>query len=75
MWSYHTRRSFRTAVTFLRDALQLPSVQLASGIKSNKATHSYGVVTAGWYDAGSAAADVFSTPCDQKRGITNFVRD
>ncbi|KAI0762682.1 catalase [Fomes fomentarius] len=58
-------------VAFLREAVQLP-VQFATDLNSNNVTNSYGVVSAGKYDAGAAAADVLTVRQDEKGFISNF---
>ncbi|KAI0724260.1 catalase [Cerioporus squamosus] len=60
------------AVAFLREAVQLPGVQYAADLNSDNVTTSYGVVTAGKYDAGSAAADALSIKQGEKGFISNF---
>ncbi|KAI0639112.1 catalase [Trametes polyzona] len=60
------------AVAFLREAVQLPGVKLATDLNSNNVTTSYGVVTAGKYDAGSAIADTLTIKQDEKGFISSF---
>ncbi|OSD05927.1 catalase [Trametes coccinea BRFM310] len=59
-------------VAFLREAVQLPGVQLATNLDSNVVTSSYGVVTAGKYDAGSALADALTIKQDEKGFVSSF---
>ncbi|EED80243.1 candidate catalase [Postia placenta Mad-698-R] len=59
-------------VTFLREAVQLPGVQFAHDLRSNSVTNSYGVVTAGTYDAGSIVADTLKIEQDSKGFISTF---
>lgn len=47
-------------------------MQFATDLNSNNVTTSYGVVTAGKYDAGAAAADVLTIKQDDKGFISNF---
>jgi len=60
------------AVAFLREAVQLPGVSFAQNINSNDVVSSYGVVTAGKYDAGSAAADTLKIAQGAKGFVSNF---
>lgn len=56
----------------MREAVQLPGVQFAHDLKSNAVTNSYGVVTAGTYDAGSIVADTLKIEQDSKGFISTF---
>ncbi len=47
-------------------------MQFASDLNSDNVTTSYGVVTAGKYDAGSAAADALSIKQGEKGFLSNF---
>ncbi|KAI0670191.1 catalase [Trametes maxima] len=59
-------------VAFLREAVQLPGVQYASDLNSNSVVSSYGVVTAGKYDGGSAVADTLTIKQDEKGFASSF---
>ncbi|EMD41627.1 hypothetical protein CERSUDRAFT_128555 [Gelatoporia subvermispora B] len=59
-------------VTFLKEAVQLPGVQLQANLASDTVTNSYGVVTTGVYDTGSAAADTLKIAQGQKGFVSNF---
>ena len=61
-----------SGVAFLREAAQLPGVHFAPDLNSDKVTISYGVVTAGKYDVGSAAADALSIRQGEKGFISSF---
>ena len=52
--------------------MQLPGVQFASDLSSDNVINSYGVVTAGRYGLGSAAADSLSIQQGEKGFISNF---
>ncbi|KAI0374468.1 catalase [Pilatotrama ljubarskyi] len=59
-------------VAFLREAVQLPGVQFASDLNSDNVTNSYGVVTVGKYDVGSAVADTLTIKQGEKGFVSNF---
>ena len=61
-----------SGVAFLHEAAQLPGVHFAPDLNSDKVTTSYGVVTAGKYDVGSASADVLDIQRGEKGFISNF---
>ena len=56
----------------MREAVQLPGVQLASDLNSDNVVTSYGVVSTGKYDLGSAAADTLSIKQSEKGFVSNF---
>ena len=64
--------TLHAGVAFLREAVGLPGVQFAADLNSDNVTVSYGVVTAGKYDLGSAAADVLEIKQGEKGFISNF---
>ncbi|KAI0662540.1 catalase [Cubamyces menziesii] len=59
-------------VVFLREAVQLPGVQLASDLNSDNVVTSYGVVSTGKYDLSSAAADTLTIEQSEKGFVSNF---
>ncbi|KAI0932534.1 catalase A [Taiwanofungus camphoratus] len=59
-------------VAFLREAAQLPGIQFAPNLNSDAVTISYGVVTAGKYDAGSAIGDTLKIGQSEKGFVSNF---
>ncbi|KAL1951807.1 hypothetical protein VTO73DRAFT_956 [Trametes versicolor] len=59
-------------VAFLREVVQLPGVQLAPDQNSDAVTTSYGVVSAGKYDVGSAVADTLTIKQGEKGFVANF---
>ncbi|GBE78047.1 catalase [Sparassis latifolia] len=59
-------------VAFLHEAVILPGVQLATNMKNDAVTSSYGVVTTGQYDVSSAAAHKFSIGRSEKGFVSNF---
>ncbi|PCH33365.1 catalase [Wolfiporia cocos MD-104 SS10] len=59
-------------VAFLREAVQLPGVSFAADLNSDSVTTSYGVVTTGRYDAGTAAADTLKIAQGEKGFVSNF---
>ncbi|KAI0768579.1 catalase [Trametes elegans] len=59
-------------IAFLKEAVQLPGVQLASDLNSDHVTNSYGVVTAGKYDVGSAVADTLTIEQSERGFVSSF---
>lgn len=59
-------------MAFLREAVQLPGVSLASDLSSDSVVSSYDVVTTGMYDTSSVAADALKITKDGKGFISNF---
>lgn len=62
-------------VVFLREAVKLPGVQFAADLSSDNVTTSYGVITAGQYDLGSAAADILTIKQGEKGFVSNFAHE
>ncbi|KAH9919532.1 catalase [Fomitopsis serialis] len=59
-------------VKFVHDALNVPQLKFSHDLLSNDVVVSYGVVTAGNYDAGSVAADVLKIRQDAKGFVSSF---
>ena len=59
-------------VTFLREAVQLPGVSLASDMSSDSVVNSYDVVSVGKYDTSSVAADTLKIAQGEKGFVSNF---
>ncbi|KAH9947715.1 catalase [Amylocystis lapponica] len=59
-------------VIFLKEAAGLPGVQFATSLSNNAVTSSYGVVTAGKYDSGSAIGDTLKIGQSEKGFVSNF---
>ncbi|KAK7694345.1 hypothetical protein QCA50_001529 [Cerrena zonata] len=61
-----------SAVAFLREAVILPGVTLATNINNNDVAVSYGVVTTGTVDTGTLASDAVKIAQGEKGFVSNF---